>query len=536
MSRSTCSTKSDASSSYAGTQTSTAEYDQEPFETFRLHVQELASELWDDSIAENILIERLCGGGYNRIIGVSKTPTATDAGFNYVLRIPRFEDSDISKDLAALQYVHNLGGIPVPGIIQFDTGSENKLGKPYMLLHRLPGQDINSHGYSTLNHGEKCRIAKDLGHLYRQMLATTSDIPGILDLKSSSSLSGSVVEPFINADLFEGEILASPSARPSTTPKDWLCYIFETKKNIWLKRWNHHKDSLKIFDDLMAMVADLEADGWFENVPFSLCHTDLEPRNIIFDPSSQSSEPIITGILDWDNALIAPSFNLCKPPVWIWGWMDEPEDPTVDDEKENEKMANYIPPTEEYKALREIFEEAAGPVYMRYAYSSAYRLGRDLIRFAIDGLSASWTEREAAQMVEDWPEMRAALKNTRQQPPTAVQNTESPATQSPQRVEEQCDQRVEQVVVQHVGEVAVQHTEGKHAQPTEQPNAAPIDNHSMSSTAVSQTSSSVTLIPDQQDIQLVGKQGPSPGLLQTWSKGFKNKFARIFLRCFGRRK
>ncbi|OAL43401.1 hypothetical protein IQ07DRAFT_485939, partial [Pyrenochaeta sp. DS3sAY3a] len=238
------------------------------------------------------------------------------------------------------------------------------------------------------------------------MLATTSEVPGILNMTSSASTSASVVEPVITADLFEGEILASPLMRPATNPKDWLYYIFDTRKNIYKNRWKRHESSLELFDDLKAMAADLEADGWFENVPFSLCHTDLEPRNIIFDPSNKSSESIITGILDWDNALFAPSFRLCKPPVWIWGWMDEPEDPSANNEKEDEKMANYIPPTDEDKALKEIFEEAAGPLYMRYAYSTAYRLARDLTLYAINDINASWVWREAEKMVKDWPEIR----------------------------------------------------------------------------------------------------------------------------------
>lgn len=155
-------------------------------------------------------------------------------------------------------------------------------------------------------------------------------------------------------------------------------------------------------------VSEMDAAGFFKGLDgyFTLSHLDLEPRNILIDPESPPDRQIISGILDWDDAVLAPAFMSCLPPMWIWAWQE--------DEHEDERLANEEPATLEQKELKTVFETAAGPQYVRCAYHPAYRLARRLVRFAIDGIRSNEDVKEAEAMVREWQSLlpQPAVKAT----------------------------------------------------------------------------------------------------------------------------
>ncbi|KAJ5722962.1 hypothetical protein N7488_000997 [Penicillium malachiteum] len=95
----------------------------------------------------------------------------------------------------------------------------------------------------------------------------------------------------------------------------------------------------------------------------------------------------------------------CTPPVWIWA-ADEHYD-------EDERLAGEIPSTPECRQIKEVFEEAAGPNYLRYAYLPQYRLARTLCRFVINGLASNEDFNKSDQLQSEWDELREALKLAR---------------------------------------------------------------------------------------------------------------------------
>jgi len=149
------------------------------------------------------------------------------------------------------------------------------------------------------------------------------------------------------------------------------------------------------------MAHELDADGWFCQVWYSLAHLDLAPRNIHVDEAA-FLDPLcimITGILDWDGAVLAPCFLSCYPPLWIWDWRD--------DEDEDERAANDDPGTAQGRQLKMQFEEAARADYVRLAYGAPYRLARRLVRFAIEGVRSNEDYKEARAMLREWAQVRA---------------------------------------------------------------------------------------------------------------------------------
>ncbi|KAJ0124448.1 hypothetical protein J7T55_005786 [Diaporthe amygdali] len=313
----------------AQSESSSIVYGHESFAHFQPKVLALArSTIWPHSQPnDEIIVERLRGGGFNRILGLTLThsqskgqyPTdiqpietrASRTPVEYILRILRFDASQVDADVAALLFVQRFLNaeqqnrrpeIPAPRVILFDETEDNCLESSFMVQNRLPGQPLID-AYPQLGHKQQLRVAQDLDQAYRRMLA---------------------------------------------------------------------KSSAQAGNQFCTMVSEMNAHGYFKNFNghFALSHLDLEPRNILVDPGTSSDSPIISGILDWDSAVLAPAFMSCAPPMWIWNWQE--------DEDEDERLANEEPATIEQKELKTVFEAAAGARYVHSAYHPAYRLARRL--------------------------------------------------------------------------------------------------------------------------------------------------------------
>ncbi|KAH8724899.1 hypothetical protein GQ44DRAFT_739995 [Phaeosphaeriaceae sp. PMI808] len=225
-------------------------------------------------------------------------------------------------------------------------------------------------------------------------------LAGIFSLSSTSTSSSELERRHVPIPFYESEPEAAGHDVHQLSTLDLLSQIFKARTANGLRDFPSDNFRPKFFAKFITMAQELDTDGWFQGNRNSMCHLDLEPRNILINPMAESQETIITGILDWDNAVLAPSFLSCKSPLWIWGWKE--------DEDEDEKTANDVPSTEEERVLKSTFEEAAGPEYIRYAYPPPYRLARRLVRFALDDTKFNEDFYEAEAMLKEWTEIRYA--------------------------------------------------------------------------------------------------------------------------------
>lgn len=154
--------------------TSTLEFHHEPFEDLKPLVEQLCSTLWPSparkSTVERILgnrfvslirrktfsltayhalsntfhVERLLGGSFNRIIGITVTEPKLQDANRYILRMPRFESARPDREVAVIEYVHRYSTIPVAKIIATDFTKNNPLKHPYVVQNRIPGFDSQS--------------------------------------------------------------------------------------------------------------------------------------------------------------------------------------------------------------------------------------------------------------------------------------------------------------------------------------------------------------------------------------------------------
>ncbi|KAI1631773.1 phosphotransferase enzyme family-domain-containing protein [Biscogniauxia mediterranea] len=384
---------------------STLVYSQESFSTFQDRVVELCKNIWLVR-PKDIIVERLKGGGYNRIIGITRQFDDEEVvQFQYVLRIPRSESSQVACDVAALLFVKCHTAIPVPTVIGFDTTNQNAILSTYMIQDRVPGANLFD-TYLFLGHKDRCKVARELGDVYREILAVRSNTHGVLVPKPGDKNIESPIHvaPLPIRDFWEPAVPNDPltvkpysDSAPTQSTLEIFTSLFQARKAYRMDKYQGSDDRI-FMDQFCVMASELDADGWFSDVPISLVHLDLGPHNILVDVDTRSEDPIISSILDWDSAVLFPMFLACEPPLWLWAWNE--------DEDEDERTANDIPPTLEARELKQMFEEAAGPDYMRFAYRPEYRLARKLSSFAIEGISSTDRILEAGKMLKEWRKLR----------------------------------------------------------------------------------------------------------------------------------
>lgn len=376
---------------------STADYDHEPFETFKVKALELCSTVLAPSHGK-ISVEQMHGGGFNRITGVSVCGSEGSAASQYILRVPRFQDAQLDRDLAPLELLRRRSKTRIPRVVAFDMTRSNILNSPYMIQTRLPGSSLFP-VYPSMPHKTRCAIAKELGGFLSEMHSIRSVTAGKLTL--SPSLGSLMVQPF-NSTETDATLLYKSGPAAQTT-SDMLHTTLKHGKELALAQSGPNQlFRVSIFDYFIAMALEMTALGILDESYYCLCHLDLEPRNILVSPPSSNQPQAITGIVDWDSALFAPPFMSCSPPMWLWAWNAE--------DKEDERLANNTPQTPELCELKEMFEQAAGPAYRRFAYGAQYRLARKLMQLAIDGLQSDEDLIAAEVLLAEWIEVRGSLK------------------------------------------------------------------------------------------------------------------------------
>lgn len=369
------------------------------FETYQDRVKEIAQKTWPGLEKEQILIEQMHGGSYNRVTGVSIQTSASENPQKYVLRDPRFPDlGPLTDQLAPLQFLYNCSKLPIPKMVSFDCSNDNALAKPYIIQERAPGNSI-MYEYPEMSHRSRLAAARQLGCSYNDLTLITDNCIGKL-VPSNTDLAGPWafdVQTFIeriNASRpLEWEVYSSVSAPDAAY--EGLLRIFKYRHNADLADIN---DFRAPYDrSFITMTKELYALGYLRNTPLALCHLDFEVRNILVDPSNDT-EPVST-ILHWGSAVFAPVFMACTAPMWLWAWKEG--------EDEDEREANELPRSKENQELKRVFETAAGQSYMRFAYDPAYRLARRLVQFALFGIHSAEQEEEAEQMLKEWSEIKS---------------------------------------------------------------------------------------------------------------------------------
>lgn len=418
MPSSTTSHHSDTSSEDSS---STYRYSHEPWDSFQNRVSQLASQLFPDANVRDIQIQRMRGGGSNRVIGVGipdldsggllshiswsyerlrtvfgftgRPPTTNIA--QYILRVPRWGSEFMPRNIATTKFASSKLSVPIPTTVSHDLLEGSALGAPYELQHRLPGQNLQA-VFSQLNMAQRKDLTRKICEIILDIQKSTFDTCAIIGgITSGTSQFEMNLLPVPADPDNEGNSNSPPADQGSGT----LDFIIST-----CKRWKDYEATYlqepnPEWDQCTNMAQEMYDHGLLPHEDqFHFTHLDLYPRNILINiADSESIE--ITGILDWDDALFAPRFMACRAPFWLWEGEEE-----VDEGDEYEALK--APQDADLEELKALFEETAGPEFCKYAYGEEYILLRRMFHILRFGLGYSHHFPEIEYILARWQELR----------------------------------------------------------------------------------------------------------------------------------
>ena len=444
----TSSETSKSSSFYPESETSTVKFNHIPFAEYKTQVQQLCHQLWCPSSPpkapapsskelrsasgsrilgvlrkkkaapalhpktppKQFLIERMRGGSYNRVTGITVLDSEGKQDNRLVLRVPRIAwESTPEREVALLRYVRQHTSIPVPEVIAVDYTSNNLLKDPYVIQKRIPGTSISAAKQEReITTEQWCTVAREIGRTMLELQKVTNPTPGLIE--SSSNKDGSYSFSVVPFDIKSphdhtwkekaATVTAEKKASVLRLYKDTTFRFLVTQFGRWMAD-ELEKRPDGIYDwDFMYRLA--EVAGQMNRLCLlgddinCLAHLDLAGRNIMVE--FHSGEPLkVTGYLDWDSAVFAPRFVACAPPWWLW--QDE-DDAT--DYQEDESKAKETPAQPHKQEIKRAFEETVGEDFLTYAYEPQFQLARKLFHIAIHGNNSSSQLQLIESFLDEW--------------------------------------------------------------------------------------------------------------------------------------
>ncbi|EUC41905.1 hypothetical protein COCMIDRAFT_51989, partial [Bipolaris oryzae ATCC 44560] len=396
----------------------------EPFETLQHKIAAVAALCFEQDVS-SIRVEHMKGGSYNRVAALTISPrpkrtrltwfhallqtlfpswyqgalqtSESPDSKSYIIRILRFEGEDedfgVNRDVAILKTVGALLDLPIPTVVSYDPTSNNAMGKPYMIQSRLPGKNLAAlMNEKTLNIEQLKCIAKRVTELVPKIAAVEGPGGAIpLNALSSDSTQLQVESLHLQHDKLGDKLFRLPDE-----PQDTYEHLLEQ-----CRRWSeyHRENSYFTFGEIWCnfgrIVQSLDERGFLEG-PCVLAHRDLMAYNLLAEVRS-NTDVEITGVIDWDSALMVPEFVAYRAPFWLWT-----EDHIASDIADDEIMVNTSPHSETCKILKQVFLDNASEKFKRFAFSPEAMLARRMYVIIKEGIASDWYMDEAWDIVRDW--------------------------------------------------------------------------------------------------------------------------------------
>jgi len=265
-----------------------------------------------------------------------------------------------------------------------------------MIQERLPGRNLQNQLWNELNREQKKSVVKQVANL-PSIIASVQGPAGSI---SVDNLSRSCDLPLLTNRFSTSASHGQPSSRRATIHKPldflleridfWRAYQTESMEFCFEEIW----DAFEVISHSLAKHGIL--DG-----PCVLVHCDLKPYNILAEICSDN-EAKITGVIDWDSAVLAPEFMAYPAPFWSW-LPDEVSDQTDADE---EAFGLGVKPcTDEEKAIKQMFEDCASDTYKKYAFSMEAIIARRMFHILQNGIQGPWLMSEAQSIIVHYREL-----------------------------------------------------------------------------------------------------------------------------------
>jgi aminoglycoside phosphotransferase (APT) family kinase protein len=396
----------DASSIHSDSSSSL--YGHTPFSEFELQVRALCKNLWPFSSNGGTIIEHLYGGSYNRIVAItidniSSHSTVTKIPASFILRIPRNDTSGLAQQITFLRYLKSHSSLPIPDVVAFDLTSDNSIGKPFMLQHRIAG--VNLHEViECLSHQQLCALSACIARLIKDIQTIMAPIPRVISSGLEHSDPSDEPEVYhFNIDADDDTFNWKRNELRHQTALEMFQLLFQRREDAIAKSDPFDIVESWIWESLKKAGRQMDKLGCFGPNEVILCHLDLEPRNIMVKLDGDQSLTV-SGILDWDDAVFGPKALSCCPPVWLWA--------ATETYNQDGRDADVSPGDANLREYKCIFEDVVGNDFISLSYPQQYRLVRQLFCLSTTGICTNECFNELELFLEEWKSLRRSLQST----------------------------------------------------------------------------------------------------------------------------
>ncbi|KAF4464024.1 hypothetical protein FALBO_9130 [Fusarium albosuccineum] len=236
----------------------------------------------------------------------------------------------IESHAATLKFVEKKTTIPAPKLYKYDVTFENEIKAPYICMSWLPGQTADKNWWNQSRRAEEAhhRTLETLAGFMAQLSPHTFDKIGSLYEDADGNFT---VGPGVIGQVGPAGLPVVKKFGPFTKGRDFLDYDYVVPPP-------EESKEPAATDEVMPLIIPLVP---FQSVSegFVLPKPDNDLQNILVDHLGN-----VTGILDWDNAVISPRcIGNCSYPGWLWRDFDPLLYNYLGDEKENspEQLSQY---------------------------------------------------------------------------------------------------------------------------------------------------------------------------------------------------
>ncbi|TGO45417.1 hypothetical protein BCON_0395g00060 [Botryotinia convoluta] len=280
-------------------------------------------------------------GGNNNLVVFNCQATPFYALLKYCIRTPRYISFSQERQYPIYQPVKTLValtrqfgvhgvGLPIPNILFHDSGFENAISCPYVVMQMISGTTLQKL-YPTMQRSpnffpfvlQYCQLAREIAHFIAKKESV--NIPGYSILRNVTDTKiWNREDPNARYDLTVDELNIAGEKIPKFDFSKFICKLVtkEMHRYLNLEVLGQRYQGIK----LACVWAEMAARDLLSDQDSTLWHPDFHPRNILI--VRHGSDIRLSGVIDWDNALALPRIMTREPPSFLWnqpGVLTQPE-------------------------------------------------------------------------------------------------------------------------------------------------------------------------------------------------------------------
>ncbi|KAF2172794.1 hypothetical protein M409DRAFT_35412 [Zasmidium cellare ATCC 36951] len=292
-----------------------------------------------------VKLAKLSEGSFNKAFLLTM-----DNGKEMIAKLPNpnagYEHLTTASEVATMDYVRNVLGVPVPQVYAWSSSADNPVGAEYILMEKCRGLELHK-VWDTITDRQKAAIIHKLvsyeaaftssklpayGSLYyaKDLDATETDQRILLPLEGDTKFPAFAVGPTTDRNFFDhGRAGATTNQGPWATVEEYNLAIAE-REIACLQRSSKFPDpqgfyngpgqyqqnsrtKIQTLRDYEKVAQYLKPTDPILSEPV-VWHTDLHWDNIFVDENDPTE---ITAIIDWQAVHIAPLFAQARHPEFL---------------------------------------------------------------------------------------------------------------------------------------------------------------------------------------------------------------------------